>query len=255
MPVQFTTQEIKRLIRTELPHIIKTDPEMQEWIFTITHAWYAEKTRTEERFERTEDRIERVLEELKRDREENQKKWEENQKKLDEQQKASNKKWEEHQKVIEEMLASIKRIELKHESSIGALGARWGLMSESAFRNGLKAILEASFGVTVERYEDFDYEGIVFGRPDQVELDVIIHNGEVILCELKSSISKPQMYAFWRKCQFYEVKHHCVVTRKIVISPMVEEKAQHIAQELQIEVYSFADDVRVKPGTPSTMQE
>ena len=235
MPTPLTAQDIKHLIRTELPHIIKTDPEMHEWIFTITHERYADREHTEARLERTEDRFDRILAELKRDREENQKKWEEN------------------QKVIEEMLASIKRIELKHESPLGALGSRWGLMSESAFRNGLKAILEVSFGVTVERYDDFDYEGMVFGRPDQIELDVLIHNGTIILCELKSSISKAQMYAFWRKCQFYEATHHCTVNRTLVISPMVEENARKVAQELQIEVYSFADDVSVTPIMPSDM--
>ncbi len=65
----------------------------------------------------------------------------------------------------------------KHDSSIGALEARWGLYSEASFRNGLKAILEDTFGVSVQRYEGYDDQGMVFGRPDQVELDVIIANG------------------------------------------------------------------------------
>ncbi|MBF0103399.1 MAG: DUF3782 domain-containing protein, partial [Desulfobacterales bacterium] len=30
----------------------------------------------------------------------------------------------------------------RHNSSIGALGARWGLQTESAFREGIKGILE-----------------------------------------------------------------------------------------------------------------
>ncbi len=56
----------------------------------------------------------------------------------------------------------------------------------------------------MERYLDYDREGIVFGRPDQVELDVIIHNGTLILCEIKSSLSKSDLYAFWRKKNYYE---------------------------------------------------
>ncbi|MGQ9484847.1 MAG: DUF3782 domain-containing protein [Desulfosoma sp.] len=47
----------------------------------------------------------------------------------------------------------------KHESSIGALGARWGLLSEASFRNGLKAILEESFGVEVRNVTEYDEKG------------------------------------------------------------------------------------------------
>ncbi len=233
MPAQLSTQEIKHLIMEELPHILNTDPEVRRYVLNITKERYADK-------ERTEDRIDRLLDELKRDREENQKKWEE-------QQKASDKKWEENQQVLEAMLVSIKTLEQKHESSIGALGARWGLHSEAAFRNGLKAILEQSFGVTVERYHDFDYDGIVFGRPDQIELDVLIYNGTILLCEIKSSIGKSQMYAFWRKWQFYEQKHGRTVDRALVISPMIEDYARKVAAELGLEVYDYADDVPVTP--------
>ena len=59
--------------------------------------------------------------------------------------------WEENQKVINETLASIKAVDHRIDSTIGSLGARWGLNAEGAFRNGLKAILKQSFGVKVER--------------------------------------------------------------------------------------------------------
>jgi hypothetical protein len=154
-------------------------------------------------------------------------------------------KWEENQRVINDKLDSIKNLYGKFDSSIGALGARWGLRSEGAFRNGLRAILEQSFSVKVERYEDYDHDGEVFGRPDQVELDVIIHNGTLILCEIKSSISKSEMYTFWRKKSFYENKHGIEVTRVMVISPMVDDRAMAVAKHLGIEVYGYADDVRI----------
>ena len=37
----------------------------------------------------------------------------------------------------------------KQERGIGALGSRWGLQSEKAFRDALAGILEQSFGVQV----------------------------------------------------------------------------------------------------------
>ena len=154
------------------------------------------------------------------------------------------KKWEENQKVIREMLVSIKTTNNRIDSTIGALGSRWGLHAEGSFRNALKGILEESFGVKVERYEDYDHEGVIFGRPDQVELDLIIYNNTLILCEIKSSISKSQMYTFWRKKNFYEEKHNRKVNRVIVISPMVDDNARPVAKNLGIEVYSYAEDVK-----------
>src|SRR3990167_566848 len=49
-------------------------------------------------------------------------------------------KWEDNQKVIHEMLESIKVMNRKYDSTIGALGARWGLRSEQSFRNALRGI-------------------------------------------------------------------------------------------------------------------
>lgn len=60
--------------------------------------------------------------------------------------------------------------------NIGAIGVRWGYMSEASFREALKGILKRSFPVKVERFIDFDKDGIVFGRPDTIELDLIIKN-------------------------------------------------------------------------------
>jgi len=143
------------------------------------------------------------------------------------------------------MLQEIKDIRTRHESSIGALGSRWGIAAESSFRNALKAILENRFDVQVLNVTEVDNEGFVFGQPDQVELDVIIKNGEIIICEIKSSMSRSDMYTFHRKVQFYEKLHNCKVTSIMVISPMVDKYALKVADKLGIEVYSFSEDVRL----------
>jgi len=99
--------------------------------------------------------------------------------------------------------------------------------------------------VDVLNVTDYDQTGEVFGHPDQVEIDVIIQDGLVILCEIKSSVSKSEMYTFDRKVAFYEKRHSRKATRKLVISPMVDDLAQQVAQKLGIEVYTHADDVKV----------
>uniref|UniRef100_UPI0025E8C160 PD-(D/E)XK nuclease family protein n=1 Tax=uncultured Thiohalocapsa sp. TaxID=768990 RepID=UPI0025E8C160 len=124
-----------------------------------------------------------------------------------------------------------------------ALGARWGLASEASFRAALKGILEESFGVEVINVNEFDDEGTVFGVPDQVEIDSIVRNGELILCELKSSMSKADIYTFERKVDYYQRRHGRTATRKIVISPMVRPEARPVAERLGIEIFGSADEV------------
>ncbi len=143
-------------------------------------------------------------------------------------------------RVHEEIMAQAK----KFDRSIGALGARWGIQSERAFRNALAGILEENFGVEVLNVNEYDDDGVVFGRPDQVELDVIIKNGLLLICELKSSIDKAGMYIFERKARFYEKRHHRKADRLIVISPMIDPKAQKVADNLGIETYSDSVDVQ-----------
>jgi len=175
-----------------------------------------------------------MFEELQKDREENNKKWEE-----------ANKRFARFDERFEALLQEIKDIRSRQESSVGALGARWGIAAESSFRNALKAILENRFDVQVLNVTEYDHEGFVFGQPDQVELDVIIKNGEIIVCEIKSSMSRSDVYTFHRKVQFYEKHRHCNVTTMMIISPMVDRYAQTVAEKLGIEVYSYSEDVRL----------
>jgi hypothetical protein len=177
--------------------------------------------------------------ELKALREEQNRTWEEQNRKWEEQ----NRKWDANQAELkslhEESLALGKRL----DRSIGALGARWGLRSEKAFRDALAGILEKTFGVEVRNIIDYDDDGEVFGRPEQIEIDVIIKNGLLIICELKSSIDKAGMYSFERKARFYERRHQRQADRLIVISPMIDSRAQDVAKRLGIETYGEPEEV------------
>jgi hypothetical protein len=210
--------------------------------------YYSPKKETDQKFEEFKNRVDRILDELQRDREEQSQKWDEQRRLWDEQRQQnqeSNRKWEEQYQQNRETLEEIKKMNKKHDSTIGALGSRWGLFSEASFRNGLAAILQDSFGVEVLNINDYDPDGLVFVRPDQVEFDVIIKNGLVIVCEIKSSMSKADLYIFSRKVEFYQQKYQRIVNRKIVISPMVDPTALTVAQSLGIEVYSYAEDINL----------
>jgi len=210
--------EVITLIQQELPRLIAQEPLVRDFILRTVSEYYASKPETESKFDR-------ILAELQRDREEQACKWDE-----------QNRKWD-------EQLAEIRRLDKRFDSTIGALGSRWGVASEASFRNALAGILTESFGVEVLNLTLYDNEGEVFGRPDQVELDLIIKNGMVIACEIKSSIDKAGMYSFGRKVDFYAKREQRPISRKIVISPMVDRRALPVAEALGIEIYSYADAV------------
>ena len=244
------TETLKEAIRQELPHFLRTDPELRAYIVELTRREYAPR-------EETEDRFYAILAELRRDREEQTRKWEEQNHKWEEHQaeqhckwEEQNRKWEEQNRKWEANQEELRRLHeevmaqaRKHDRSIGALGSRWGLQSEKAFRDALAGILEESFGVQVVNVNDYDDEGVVFGRPDQVELDVIIKNGLLLICELKSSIDKAGMYIFERKARFYEKRHGRQANRLMVISPMIDARARKVAERLGIETYGDSLEV------------
>ena len=138
---------------------------------------------------------------------------------------------------------AIKAVADKQHRSIGALGARWGMRSQQAFRDALAGILEKNFDVKVLHVSERDDDGVVFGRPDQVEVDVIMKNGLLIICELKSWIDKAGMYMFERKARFYEQRHQRKMDRLIVISPMIDLRARKVADRLGVETYGDSIDV------------
>ena len=152
-------------------------------------------------------------------------------------------KWDKANIRFDNMHQSIMAMAKKYDRTIGALGARWGLQSEAAFRSALASVLEENFDIQVRNVTEWDATGEVFGRPDQIELDIVVRNGWLLLFELKSSISKSDMYAFKRKADFYQKKHQRQVNRLIVISPMVEPQARLLAKELGIEVFSDSMEV------------
>ena len=143
---------------------------------------------------------------------------------------------------LEDLVRVQARFERTFESKIGALGARWGRDTEESFRQGMRALLE-DVGFKVERYLVYDGEGKVFDRPDQVELDVIVRDGKLMLIEIKSSTGRADVAAFHRKVRFYEEREGKKADRRIMVSPFVEEDAWKLALALDTEIYTRADDL------------
>ncbi len=188
--------------------------------------------RTEERVEelaeaqrRTEERVEELAEAQRRT--------EERVEELAEAQRRTEEQVEKLGRAVEELALSHKML----SAQIGGLGARWGLQTEEAFRQGIRAILQ-EVGYTTERFLEYDRAGEVFGHPDQIELDVVIKDGKLLVIEIKSALSKSDVYSFERKVAFYTQQTERQVDRKLIITPSIDARAREVAERLGVEIYS-----------------
>ena len=124
------------------------------------------------------------------------------------------------------------------ERYISALGARWGIMSEEAFREGLRGMLEDELGLRMERWSCFDEDGRVFGYPSLIEVDVAVHDGKVVLVEIKSHVRASDVAVFKKKCDLYREKTGETPARRLIITPYAEKEAFEAAKALNVEIYT-----------------
>jgi hypothetical protein len=124
------------------------------------------------------------------------------------------------------------------ESHISALGARWGIMAESAFRESLRGLLEKELGYRVEKWTVFDEAGRVYGYPSVVDVDVTVSDGKLILIEVSSHIKASDITTFRRKAELYMEKTGKRPDKLVAVTPYIDDTAQKAAKELGIEVYT-----------------
>ncbi len=271
----------RELLTRELPHLLRQDPGLRVLLWEMLRPYFADRKETEGRFEALLEEFRREREAWFKKWEENERRWRESQKRWEENTRQwrenerrwqenerrwrenerrwrenerrwqenerrwreNERRWEENQEMLRRLMEEDKRLDRRIDSTIGALGARWGLQAEESFRNALAGIMkDVAPDVEVVRVVEWDEAGEVFGRPDQIELDLIIKNGDLIIGEIKSSMSKSDMYMLERKARFCEKKRGRKARRLIAISPMVEDAAKEVAKKLGIEVYTFADE-------------
>jgi len=121
---------------------------------------------------------------------------------------------------------------------ISALGARWGMLTEEAFREVLRGVLEEEFRVRVERWIHRDEEGFVYGYPSSIEVDVAVHDGKVILIEISSHIRPSDVSTFKRKAMVYERHTGKKPDKLMMVTPYAEDEARDACAKHGIELYT-----------------
>ena len=138
----------------------------------------------------------------------------------------------------EDRLARVEDAIKAFDRRLMALGARWGVESEEAFRNAMKGIVEGILGVArVSKWVYFDKDGVVYGHPSQVEVDVAIRDGTHILIEIKASASSGDALEFSRVGKLYETITG-IKPRLVIVTPFIDDRGLEAARKLGIEVYT-----------------
>ena len=146
-----------------------------------------------------------------------------------------------HDERLERLERAVRLNSEKLESldrKLTALGARWGAESEEAFRNAMRGVVQDILGVaTVDRWIYFDREGVVYGHPSAVEIDIAVKDGVHILVEVKASASSGDAAELHRMGKLYESTTG-IKPRLVLITPFIDDKALEKAKALGIEVYT-----------------
>jgi len=107
--------------------------------------------------------------------------------------------------------------------ALNALGARWGVFSEDAFRSGVRELLKDA-GYTVDRWVYYDDKGYVYGYPSEVELDIVIKDGRTLAVEITSALKRGDLQQIRRKVELFSAVTGKRVDAVYVITPFIHDK-------------------------------
>ncbi|MEO0268945.1 MAG: DUF3782 domain-containing protein [candidate division WOR-3 bacterium] len=271
-----TKEDIVKILEEKLPEIIERSPFVRlkieeimerkavtrEEIKEILMELRAQREDTNRRFEEINRRFEELREDTNKRFEEINRRFEElredTNKRFEELREDTNKRFEEINRRFEELREDTnKRFEELMEDTnrrfelltkemrdgfkvlrdaITAVGARWGIFAEEAFRESMEGILKELGFYDVKKWEDYDKEGFVFGYPSRVEVDLVIRDDKHYLIEIKSSVSEGDVLKLKRLGEFYE-KRTGVKPELVIVSPYIKDEAKERCEVLGIKFY------------------
>ncbi len=143
------------------------------------------------------------------------------------------------QETIRDLQESVKGLqETIRDLSIkvAAIGTRYGIVTEEAFRTSVKYLVEDLLKLyRIERWIYYDSEGLVYGRPSVVEVDVFIRDREHILVEYKAHADRQDVAELSRIGKLYE-RVTGVKPKLLLVAPTIRMRAKGLAEELGVEL-------------------
>lgn len=149
------------------------------------------------------------------------------------------KRLDEHGKAIKELQEAVKGLqEAVRDLSVrvNAIGVRYGVVTEEAFRSSIKYLVEDLLKLyKVERWVYYDSEGLVYGRPSVVEVDVFIRDREHVLVGYKAHADRSDVAELSNIGRLYE-RVTGVKPRLLLVAPTIRMRARSLAGELGVEL-------------------
>lgn len=144
----------------------------------------------------------------------------------------------EHSRAIrslqEQLIKHSEAIE-KLASSVQAIGMRYGVFTEEAFREGIKYLIKDLLKeYKVDKWIYYDKEGFVYGYPSIIEVDVLVRDKEYILVEYKSMTDKSDVAELYRIGKLFE-REEKIKPKLLIVSPSIRKRAKELAEKLGIE--------------------
>lgn len=150
---------------------------------------------------------------------------------------------QEQVKLMQEELAKHSRVLMEHSkalreltSAIQSIGLRYGIFTEEAFRESIKYLVEDLLkSYEVKKWRWFDQEGIVYGYPSIVEVDVFIKGQEHILVKFDEYVDKSDVAELLLIGKLYE-KVIGVKPKLLLVAGAIRRRAKEFADEVGIEI-------------------
>jgi len=143
---------------------------------------------------------------------------------------------EERQDGLEKRKRKLKKEMKEYRKILTIISHRLGILSDESFREAMKYVIQDTLKVAkVSRLKIYDEEGIVYGKPLDVEVDIAIKNNTHILIEVKSSVSKGDVSELYNIGKVYEKKFG-IKPRLVIVGGFIDEKAKPLAKDLQVEI-------------------
>ncbi len=201
--------------------------------------------RLEERQQRLEERFQELTQRQQR-LEERQQRLEERFQKLEERFAELEKRYqklEERFARIEERFLELEKRVLRVEEEMSetrriltVLAHRFGIVSEAGLREALRFVVEEVLGAgRVERVVLRDDEGIVFGHPSTIEVDVSVRDDVHVLVEVKSRATRWDVAEMRRIGMLYE-RQRGVKPRLVIVAGFIDPEAIELAAKLGVEL-------------------
>ena len=141
-------------------------------------------------------------------------------------------KLEERMLKVEETISGLQR-------TLATVAHRFGVLSESAFRDAIRGVVEELFGVKAYKWTVYD-EGVVYGHPAQVEVDVVVTDKTHMLVEVKGKAGPSDVLEITRIAQLYE-KREGVKPALAIVAGFVSPGARKLAEKLGVKIYTYIE--------------